>query len=457
MHPVFRAEAPDAGAHLPSSLSYSSLSELELCPRRWWLLHSHYEVLQRAYPQPVFAATVMGSVVHGALRAFAERLRAAGNPAPGSPEFAAVRQSFLLRDTVRRLRHEEINKHADNPRVDTAALGAAVSVDACITAFKRLVRHAYAGDSTAGGVEATGTREGEEPILSVEMGSASASAPAGTWSVEHANAATQPDAGRGAEIGTERWTSSDQVPCPAVLPEVQVEVSDPPLRGSIDLVLTAPEGDTIVEYKTGEPRTEHEGQSRIYAVLWWRWTSRPIQRRLLVYADHEPVLLGGLSSADLEREEAALRARVETVCADLRHVPPTARPAADTCAFCPVRQLCPEYWVSPATADARWTRDRIERLVSDADRAVIDWRDLELDLRHAEEAGGGFSVVVSFSADDGSTDRDAIRLLCSVPVKFHPGALRAVRRARLLGVGLKRDGGALHVVWSRNSEAFWSH
>lgn len=452
MHPVFRLQPPKIGAHLPECLSHSALTEIELCPRRWWLLQSQYDGLIGPYPEPVFAATVMGSVVHGALKAFADALRRTGSPAPGSVEFAEVRRVFPLRETVRQLRREALDHLTNNPRVDVATVAAAVSVDGCIAAFKRLVTQAYSGDviaepgedvvanvaaanvSGSEAVASTSVRSGIEPARDAELDSAV------WWATDGPLAA-----------GTDRRPYPVAVPCPAVLPEVQVEIADPPLRGTIDLVVTETRGDTVVEFKTGEPRPEHETQLRIYAVLWWRWTSRPIQRRLLVYADHEPVPLSGLGVEELEREVAALRQRIDVVRADVSHYPPPARPAADKCPVCPVRQLCDEYWQAPATIESRWSADSLTGLLDG--QTVVAWRDLEIDLRNPQEFGYGFSTQLVPGRRP--HEEEPIRLLCNVPQKFHPGALRTQRRVRLLRVGLRRESNVVRVIWSRGSEAFW--
>lgn len=454
MHPVFRLRQPKTGAPPPDRLSFSALREIDLCPRRWWLLHSQYDGLLGPYPELVFAATVRGAVVHGALKAFGGVLRRAGDPAPGSVDFVEMRRAFPLRETVRQLRREALNHLANNPRVDVVALSAAVSVDGCIAAFKRLVTQAYSrhvmGHSEAEVLASMGDAavcQGEARV--VTCSSWERRFPQGCGHEPSASGETNgPPA-----AGPDRWSHPDAVPCPAVLPEVQVEIADPPLRGTIDLVVTDQEGDTVVELKTGEPRAEHECQSRIYAVLWWCSTGRPIRRRLLVYADHEPVPLSGLGTDELRLETALLRERAATARANLRHHPPPARPTAHKCLLCPVRQMCEDYWQSPTTIENRWT---IESLASLRDgEMATGLRDLELDLNEAEELQNGFSVQVAVPSGVRRNGEMCICFLCKVPPKFHPGMLRTVSRARLLRVGLRRQGSLVRAVWSHHSEVFW--
>ncbi len=454
MHPVFRLRQPKAGPVRPERLSYSALTGIEMCPRRWWLLHSQYDELDGGYPELVSAAAVTGTVVHGGLKAFADFLRRSGNPTPGSTGFVEVRRAFPLRETVRQLRREALNQLANNPRVDILTLGSAVSVDGCIDSVKRLVTKAYWGNALGhgegeviGNIDEARVSRGEVP-------------PVISASYEHRfPQGGEPDLAASGEIngpraaGPGRWLDSDAVPRPAVLPEVHVEIADPPLRGVIDLVVTGQEGDTVVEFKTGEPLAEHEGQSRFYAVLWWRSTGRPIRRRLLVYADYEPVLLSGLCTDELVQEVASLRERAATALANLGDYPPPARPTSDKCLVCPVRQICDDYWQSPTTIAGLWTS---ELLVSLRDGEIATGqRDLELDLHEAEESENGFLVRLALPPEGRPNGEAYIRLVCKVPAKFHPGSLRTVSRARLLRVGVRREGSLVRVVWSHNSEIFW--
>jgi len=423
MHPLYRLSMPKAEPTPPTRFSHSVLIEIESCPRRWWLLNAHYEGLRGSYPQPIVPQAVTGMVVHGALASFAAVLKEAGNPIPGSPEFHAVRTSFPLRAIIQKLRRAVLMECAQNPRVDPVALEAATSVDACITTFKRLVSLAY-------------TELGIYP------------GPAVPINTQHSGSKSVPryvGLGTGSDTlppAQARVLTPAAVPCPALLAEVNVEVGDLPFRGRIDLVLTATEGDTLVEFKTGRPKPDDEVQSRTHATIWWLWTRRPIRQRLLVYATHDPVTLGGLTAEEVAAEADSLRCRIASAQADLLRHPPPAKPNAENCRHCPVRQLCDEYWQAAETSGLRWAMESLPELPDEL--VPEEWRDLEVNLKGAKDLGQGFAVT------------GPVRLIATIPARLYPGSIHGHRRVRLLRVSLQRTGKVVNVVWSRYSEAYWS-
>ncbi len=159
-------------------------------------------------------------------------------------------------------------------------LEANVSVDSCISLFKDLVRRSYGEPAFESTASAQRSEGGSEERF----------------------------AGAPTELIGER--AEKNVPCPAVLPEVTLKVENPQMYGKIDLVVTAAEGDSLVEYKTGEPRPEHEKQSRLYAFLWWAVTGRVVRERQLLYPNQDPVKLGAMTQAELEEEGTQLSARI---------------------------------------------------------------------------------------------------------------------------------------------------
>jgi hypothetical protein len=155
-----------------------------------------------------------------------------------------------------------------------AMLEANVSVDSCISLFKDLVRQSY------------GEPAFESPLAAEHFDDRSA----------------ERLAGASTELISERVKKV--VPCPAVLPEVVLRVEDPRVHGKIDLVATREDGDSLVEYKTGEEKAEHEKQSRLYAFLWWEVTGRVVRERQLLYPNQNPVKLKDIRHVylDLDRK-----------------------------------------------------------------------------------------------------------------------------------------------------------
>jgi hypothetical protein len=358
---------------------------------------------------------MIGSIVHAALERFSVDFSRSGM-SEGKPGLKEFRRQFRIREFVREKRRQFLEGASANPRAQVALLGTSVSVDGCISLFKDLVRRSY--DQVV--LESTITTENDQ---------------------REKEALAGPRKGEAKGYGTGR-----DVPCPAVLPEVELRLEDPPVRGKIDLVVTARDGDTLIEYKTGEPRPEHESQSRLYAFLWWSCTGRLARERQLLYPNQDVVRLGRMSRTELEQEGTSLKARVARAKKELESSLPSALIEAERCRSCSVRHLCAEYWTAQETSLSRWTQEA--GVPSTPLTSSLEWRDLEIQLVHAQRLAEGFIA-------HGGPDRTTGQVVCKVPAKFRSSAMDSHEKVRLLSVGLMRDGGGTRVVWSATSEAFW--
>jgi hypothetical protein len=131
--------------------------------------------------------------------------------------------------------------------------------------------------------------------------------------------------------------------------EFWVEIEDPPFGGRLDRV----EDGVITDYKTGDPDPVlHPEQLRQYATLWWlRYGVRVEGLRLRYAAEDSPVDVP--SESDLATRAEALRNEIVAINSAIETPPPPASPSVDNCRYCPVRQICPDYWVSTATQPLR--------------------------------------------------------------------------------------------------------
>jgi hypothetical protein len=86
----------------------------------------------------------------------------------------------------------------------------------------------------------------------------------------------------------------------------------------------------------------------VYALLWARDRElNPDGRladRLVLSYDEGDVEVPALGEEELHHLEDELRRRTTQALADLQVDPPQARPGPEICVYCPVRQLCEEYW-----------------------------------------------------------------------------------------------------------------
>jgi CRISPR/Cas system-associated exonuclease Cas4 (RecB family) len=372
------------------------MASVEECPRRWWLEHAQYAAIEGSYPLPNSSAAIRGTVVHRTLEEFARQLHDAGLPAPGTEAFIAVRRSFEVRKFVRQFRDEELNNQSARGR----HLGPSdVPTEDCIDAFRLLVSRAYARDD----VSTTTEPPHRETSLQVTR--------------EPAEKPSLPVSGD-------------------VVPEVELQLEEPPLTVKIDLVKYGDEGDTLIDFKSGSPKDRHRFQSDMYAAVWVTVTGRNVSRRQILYWDESVVDLEGMDRATASETLQAIRKRIDDCVRDLHSAPPPARPQVDNCRHCPVRHLCEVYWMAPETAELR----------SGSTTPFGEWRDLELNVSHALWEDEGFSVSPG-------PNRTTI-LYCRLPSRYRPEPSR-YRAVKLLGVSLRRVGAAAEVVWSASSEAFW--
>jgi CRISPR/Cas system-associated exonuclease Cas4 (RecB family) len=417
MDTFYQILSPSQAPRLPSHYSHTSLVQIENCPRRWWLSHSGYDGLPRGYPEPVSPAAMLGSIVHATLERFSAdyaRVISSGD----ETAIQEFRKQFPLRTTVHAERHAFLQRAKTNVRTDLVALETNVSVDACISLFKDLIRRNFGPAAIESLLIAARTDNGQRQ----------------PW---------VPSAG----LPQPESRAKVQVPCPALLPEVDLKIDTPPLRGKIDLAVTEPEGDTLVEYKTGEPKPEHEEQSLLYAFLWWTVTGRLARERQLIYASQETVKLGPVTLAVMEQEAKRAAERVKQARDEIASASPRVHLDSEACRLCPVRQLCSPYWRARETEAGRWTEASLR--TADGDRESMKWRDLEIALENVEQLPEGFIAHI------GGGDNKK-RILCKLPVRFRPASLRSYEAVRLLNVGLIPEGpDALRIVWSNFSEAFW--
>ncbi|NGN93184.1 PD-(D/E)XK nuclease family protein [Nocardioides sp. KC13] len=104
----------------PALWSYSSLKEMEVCPRRWMLSRATYPDLwgRRGYPSLPVIAAIFGNVVHGVVERLAQALADAGieSATPGAVISVLGDQGGWRGIVVKEIEHQ-LARFADNPRV----------------------------------------------------------------------------------------------------------------------------------------------------------------------------------------------------------------------------------------------------------------------------------------------------------------------------------------------------
>lgn len=294
---------------------------------------------------------------------------------------------YLRRRLGEKLRELDEN----NPRVDSGKLAASVSLDRCCAEFFDQVRRLPEADNK------TARRDPQ----------------------------SRPSA---------------SITAPNNAQEFTIMTSDPALTGRIDLVKES----ELIDYKTGDPSHDHADQIRFYAFLWWlRYGELPAGLELRYAAESVSVTLP--NHQELIETERTIRCELDAIARDLANarVAPAARPSKSTCQYCPVRQLCNEYWESPLTQPLRYPPDN----TAEGKAVFVDAELAELPTTW--QVGRGLI---------GEVDGQVLgHVKVAIPAALCPssGSPRPVR-ARLLSATVRRKGDDVSVTTNAASEVFWA-
>lgn len=294
----------------PRTWSFSSLSEVESCVRRYSLRRATYpDIWERlGYPEPPSLPQIEGNVVHTGLEKIMNEINSVSNAMPHPERIATALQSLGGYSAVVSAAVEtEVSKLQENPR----------SRDRATSLESELLRK----------------RDDMRLDIQIRLGRI-------------------PDLSGAPSVPTK----SGHVPQPLALglgprPEVRLEAPTLRLNGIVDLIVVEEEACEIRDYKTGQPKEGHEDQLRLYALLWAKDRDRnprgiPVTRIAAEYKDGEQVF-DPPSDQELERLESVVRDRVSSADAAVASRPPEAHPSPECRSkWCPVRHICDEYWDS---------------------------------------------------------------------------------------------------------------
>lgn len=386
---------PEEWPPAPADLTVSTLGEIEACPRRWALSSASYPELwaSRGYPPRVHAGALAGSVVHAVLEAVTKELVRAGCPTVQDASAVRVLQILggftkIIAASITQL----IERLSLNPRAAPH-----------IEQITRTLR-AQAGE----------LRVRVQTMLSRR----------------HLPPSQGP---RASEAVISRGRTA--LPFGAFC---ELELRAPSIRwkGTADLLTLTPSLCELTDFKTGERREHHDFQLVTYALLWSRDnelnpSKRLVDRLVLVYSGGD-VARPAPTQPALDEFERQLVQRSDTARLSLQQLPPPARPGAETCRYCGVRQLCDVYWQS-------------------ADLVVLDAQKRFGDVEATVSRRNGpmsWHIVIENMAS-----RPAGLLRTAVGTEFTPGD-----RVRLLDAAIKlpdtESGEPIVVTLGALSEAF---
>ncbi|MBL8684845.1 MAG: PD-(D/E)XK nuclease family protein [Myxococcales bacterium] len=306
-------------ARAPTVWSYSTLSRVEECPRRWWLERVSAARAPVAGARSSSSSASKGRVCHAALERLLDIHRTLRGPAWGTPEMALFWRQHLstegLPGVVRRAIAEEID---GLPRPERLRASAALS-----EAEPSLVRAVAA-------------------MLRVCL-----------------------------SASTGVFEARAEVPMRAQL------TSEISWVGRIDAALRVNDDVTLVDFKTGARSESHFDQLLSYACAYPlapETKGRGEPRRLMViYSTPPPLEVPAPGGHELVAAREALVARIIAARHALLQAPPPARVEAERCSRCAPRLACDEYWRArdpSANAPQDGVAVELEGVVEAVDRAM---------------------------------------------------------------------------------------
>ena len=307
---VWRAVPPDIWPSAPRYVSVSALADLEACPRRWALLNAAYPEIweHHGYPRVLHPAALEGSVAHLALEKIGRALSESGCPSVQHPSAVQVLKKLGgFTAIVNEAAQYMLRRHENNPRV--------------ISDLERLQQRLAARSADL--------RQRVQKILA---------------RVQLKPKLLQP----GSRDQTVRNQRSSGELRQGSYCEVRLSNENLGWRGAVDMLTISDSTCEIRDFKTGEPKDDHQFQLYVYALLWWkdqiRNPSGRLADRLVISYPSGDTSIPAPDESALEEFMEELRSRRAAATQTLVSVPPEARPSVDTCIYCGVRHLCDAYW-----------------------------------------------------------------------------------------------------------------
>lgn len=288
----------------PERFSYSNLFEIESCPLRWALSNADYPTIwsEQGYPKKPSVPALTGSIVHRAIELLTKELVEIG-----CESFKDIRVIKVLKNKggwagiLTKAMDEILRREKNNPRLTTSEY---VTLQEKV--FLKIPRMRYELQSLVSRIKLIPRiRKDDHSKTSKMLG-------IGTYS------------------------------------EIRLEISDFNFVGKIDSLTVTSNGCEITDFKTGDPKPEHEFQIRLYALLWaFDKHHNPygrIANELHISYDALDCKIKAPSITDLNKLKLELQQRVICAKENISNGKPTAKPSEDICHYCMVRHLCSEYW-----------------------------------------------------------------------------------------------------------------
>lgn len=301
--------APSDWPSPPALMSFSTLLELEACPKRWALNAAKYpDIWQGAgYPKMPSLAALKGSIVHNVISLIARGL--SQQPKEGIPRTHVSQVlrnlggfTLLIENTI----EEVLQQYSDNPRALPNIKRISDQLKAEIPEL-RLKSQALLARVNFDRYDSLGI----------------------CW--DHVS-----------QLGTRHSLPA------GIYSELEVKSTDLGWHGFIDFFSLSDDACEIRDFKSGTQKEEHILQLNAYALLWLKDrelnpNGRTVTRLMVSYLKDD-VELSIPKPSDYPIIEINIRERTAQALLSIRSMPPKAIVGAENCCFCQVRHLCNEYW-----------------------------------------------------------------------------------------------------------------
>lgn len=305
---LWTTKSPAAWPDAPAEMTVTTLAEIESCPRRWALGAGHYPDLWegRGYPSRVQLNTLAGTVVHLVIETITKALANAGCLSVQDPTALQVMKDLggytkVVNDCIDRV----LERLTSSPRAKHLLEFAARSLRAQVPNLRTRAQ--------------TMLYRVRLPRVALFQAEGNASKTRGPLTV-------------------------------GVFPEIDLRAREIGWKGKADLLVISPDACEITDFKTGVRDEKHHFQIQVYALLWSRETDLNPERRradrLVLAYETGDVEVAAPNDVELDAIEREIVARGEAAHQAVTRRPPEARPNADHCRYCGVRQLCAEYWTA---------------------------------------------------------------------------------------------------------------
>ena len=405
---VWTIVEPAARPEPPQWMSFSTLLEIESCPSLWSLRSAHYPNIWngRGYPRPLDLASIEGKIVHSAIERAAKELVKGGCTSTSETNAIAILKqlggfSALVKDCTAKL----LQRHNDNPRAQAALENIRRKLDGRIPELRSRVQRQLSRVRL----------DGRQPMQ------------------------TAPRMERQHDQRFPLGSGSH--------PEVELRSSEMGWHGFVDLLTLSDLECEIRDFKTGAVKQQHELQLRLYALLWARDrelnpAGRLANRLVLSYDDRE-VQVTAPTAESLKILEAEIMVRTRSARGHVLSPKPEARPSAENCAHCLVRQLCGDYW--------NW----LETHRSETGVDVAQFADLEIEIRRRRgpTSWDGIALRGPFS----TSGRSVVLRSASLSLDIKPGDRVRAQNVSLIESGdSENEVGPLVATAGVYSEVFFA-